>query len=217
MIELRPERIITCLPPWPQAIMFAGKRLENRSPSVAARIGDWRGLVAISQSKQWDLAAAEESATAMGDCGLIDDGRPEAEDLGLPQIGTGPDWEPWDGKIVAVAALIDVIPARLWAHPRRQPHLEISGTRQRIMHEQLRWYAGGDQAGLMLGRVWQVEPVSVTGGRGFCALGECPRCDSVQAIMGHTCRRCGGRVTAPPLPPPNWRIPRLTAVRECSP
>lgn len=51
-----PEFGLTCKPPWPQAMAFAGKDVENRDKHVASRLGDYRGLVAISQSKTWNAA-----------------------------------------------------------------------------------------------------------------------------------------------------------------
>lgn len=46
-----PPLCLTLLPPWPQAILYAGKRIENRSAGVAAQIGGYRGLVGLLQSK----------------------------------------------------------------------------------------------------------------------------------------------------------------------
>lgn len=39
-----PSRCLTLLPPWPFAIRYAGKRLENRSAGVAASLRGYRGL-----------------------------------------------------------------------------------------------------------------------------------------------------------------------------
>jgi hypothetical protein len=69
-----PERCLTLLPPWPQAIRYAEKRLENRSYGVARPLADWRyalglanvPIVGLSQSKKTDNSyrdVAEKAGT----------------------------------------------------------------------------------------------------------------------------------------------------------
>lgn len=103
-----PERGLTLLPPWPQAIVFADKRLENRGASIAGRIGTWRGMVALTQSKVWSKDALRDAFDISIDRGLAT----------LSQLGDAPGgmerdggiWKQWAGKLVAVAELMDVLP-----------------------------------------------------------------------------------------------------------
>lgn len=190
-----PERGLTLLPPWPQAIVFADKRLENRGASVAGHIGTWRGMIALSQSKVWRKDALRDAFDISIDKGLAT----------LSQLGDAPGglerddgiWKLWAGKLVAVAELMDVLPPdRCEGDP---------------------WHVPG-QHGLILGQVWEVEPVPIIGGRGCWYAGQCPQCDTLQARdrPDGTCRRCGvrpggGRAGF------DWRRPELKIVRECKP
>ncbi len=94
-----PERGVTLLPPWPQAIVFADKRLENRGKGIATNIGTWRGLLAITQSKAWNESEADAAARSIRAVKLATLG-----DL------TAVPWAGWAGKLVAVAELLDVLP-----------------------------------------------------------------------------------------------------------
>ncbi len=55
------------------------------------------------------------------------------------------------------------------------------------------WAVAG-QSGLILGRVWMVTPVPISGGRGFCAIGACLSCGHIGSIENKdqplSCRRC---------------------------
>lgn len=55
------------------------------------------------------------------------------------------------------------------------------------------WAVPG-QVGLILGRVWQIEPVPCSGGRGMFALGACESCGHIGAIENKgdplSCRKC---------------------------
>jgi hypothetical protein len=171
---LLPERGMTLLPPWPQAILRAGKRIENRSANVARRIGDWRGLIALTQSKTWDADDEDDAIQWMQDAGLI-----ESNIRGLKNLlGDGPDMTlKWAGKLVGVAELLDVRSSETCAG---QP-----------------WHAEG-QWGLMLGRVWEVEPVPIMGGRGVWNMAFCMACRKLQAGHAH-CRisNCKGALKTP--------------------
>lgn len=158
MTMIMPERGITLLPPWAHAILRAGKRLENRAPSVARRIGDWRGLIALTQSKSFDIDEAEDAAESIADAGLCS----------IDDLGTARAWKAWAGKLVGVAELVDVSdPIDCTGHP---------------------WHHAG-QWGLILGRVWEVEPVPVLGGRGVWHVVTCRYCGSTQAREA-ACRAC---------------------------
>lgn len=176
-IEL-PERGITCLPPWPQAIAFSDKRMENRHGAVAGHLVT--GMLAISQSKTWDEREADRAVRSIREAKLATLG-----DL------TAVPWKQWAGKLVLVAELMDVLPPdRCQGDP---------------------WHAEG-QWGLILGRVWEVEPTPIMGGRGCFYLKTCSVCETLQAIdsaaITFSCRRCrtlrseGDR-------------PELTIKREC--
>jgi hypothetical protein len=183
-----PERGLTLLPPWPQAIVYADKRLENRGASVAGHIGTWRGLIALTQSKVWDAKDAEDEAEH-----LVLSDRVTA----FETIGSQNDWKRWAGKLVAVAELMDVLsPERCEDDP---------------------WHVAG-QWGLILGQVWEVEPVPIIGGRGCWFAGQCPQCDALQARdrIDGTCRRCGIRPKAGANDGDGWRHPELKIVRECT-
>lgn len=183
-----PERGLTLLPPWPQAIVFADKRLENRGASVAGHIGTWRGLVALSQSKKWDANDTKDDVEYLVIRGLVDDEAPRDWDAIQKQ---------WAGKLVAVAELMDVLPPdRCEGDP---------------------WHVPG-QHGLILGQVWEVEPVPIIGGRGCWYAGQCPQCDTLQARdrIDGTCRRCGVRPGGARAGF-DWRRPELKIVRECKP
>lgn len=181
-----PERGLTLLPPWPQAIVFADKRLENRGASIAGRIGTWRGMVALSQSKTWDAKDAEDEAEFLVMSDLVD---------AFGRLGAEGDWKLWAGKLVAVAELMDVLPPdRCEGDP---------------------WHVTG-QHGLILGQVWEVETTPIIGGRGCWFAGQCPQCDTLQARdrIDGTCRRCGVRPSGGRAGF-DWKRPELKIVREC--
>lgn len=183
-IEL-PHRGLTLLPPWPQAIIVADKRLENRGYGVARQLGDWRGLIALSQSKGFSRDWTEEDAW--------DAAQTIEEQHGLPSraITGGAPWVRWAGCLVAVAELMDVLP------PER-----CDGAP---------WHVPG-QWGLILGRVWQVEPVPCVGGVGAWTMEWCGAClrplaDSSRGCPAHR----GERRVREGLARPSLRV-----IRECT-
>jgi hypothetical protein len=174
-----PERGLTLLPPWPQAIAFAGKRLENRGYGVARQIGEWRGMVAISHSASWQMNDAIKAGEDLSNRHLAT----------WPQLRRG-DTKQWAGKVVLVAELVDVLPP------------------ERCVGDP--WHVPG-QWGLILGRVWEVEPVAVSGGHGCWEGLWCTHCRRIQAdSQGDTCRSCKsdsmGRYP---------KRPELKVIREC--
>lgn len=106
-----PERGITCLPPWPQAMAFADKRLENRGYGVARQIGEWRGLIAVSQSKTWDDIDCMAALDSIGQW-----------HHGAKIDGQWREFRPWAGKIAIVAEIMDILPpGRCAGHPWHVP------------------------------------------------------------------------------------------------
>jgi hypothetical protein len=154
---------LTLLPPWPQAILYAGKRIENRVPSVAGRVRTWRGIMALTQSKSWNVVAAttQAGALAISGCAKM-----------LPwSIGTPETWSRNNGCVVAAAELLDVQP---------------NGDRPTN-----RWAVPG-QHGLHLGRVAELEPVACTGGRGVFRFGACWQCGRPSAYEKNKALQCRG-------------------------
>jgi hypothetical protein len=92
-----PRLCLTLLPPWPQAIMHAGKRLENCSASVAAQIDTYRGHVGLSQSKTWNNKDAHASLHEL-----------VRKRLDKPGLERSAGWDKAAGKLVLVAELIRV-------------------------------------------------------------------------------------------------------------
>lgn len=167
---LLPRAGMTLLPPWPMFVLFAGKRIENRSRGVGMRVGKWRGLIAFGMSRtfdEWETRAAIESVTS----------EPWYR-CRVPEPFRWSDLTAWAGHLVGVAELIDVRPNG----PNPSDPWAVPGE----------W-------GLHLGRVWQIEQIPVSGGRGVHALGGCGGCGHVGAIDERgaplVCRRC--RVTTP--------------------
>lgn len=165
-----PKVGITLLPPWWALILWAGKRIENRAPSVANRLKSWRGLIALTASKQ------PES----NDWGLVKLDLEEAKE----SVKAANRWR-WEGPqpyslnmmrdrgahVVGIAELLDVAangdaPTDPWAVP--------------------------GQVGLVLGHVAEVEPVPCTGGRGVFRFGACAKCGRPIAVDGAVgeCRKC---------------------------
>lgn len=162
-IELPPYGL-TLLPPWWCAILWAGKRIENRVQSVAARIGKYRGPVAITSSKTF----ARRDALAMLAEIFVSHGQ-------VWDRSSGPIVEAIrarSGMIVGVADIVDVRangaqPSDPWAVP--------------------------GQWGVSLANVREVVPVPCTGGLGFFSFGACPGCGRPTAYAqkpGLQCRPC---------------------------
>lgn len=168
-----PERALTLLPPWPQAIAFSDKRLENRGYGVARQLGTWRGLVGLSQSKKWDEPMCLH--------GSIFDPTAEPARSSLRS---------WAGCLVLVAELLHVLPPE---------HCEGDV-----------WHVPG-QWGLILGRVWEVEPVPCTGGVGAWTVEWCEVCLRVLADSARGCpdHRAARRIRD------GLARPTLRVVREC--
>jgi hypothetical protein len=161
-----PPLCLTLLPPWPQAILYAGKRLENRSAGVAKTLAEWRyglglenvPIIGLSQSKTWDDHGALAALRSMPD-GWYDD-----FDAKWAQF------RHWAGKLVLCAELLDVLPPdKCEGDP---------------------WHVPG-QCGLILGRVWEVKPVPSRGGQGAWRSQWCPACKKIIAdTHGLVCKRC---------------------------
>jgi hypothetical protein len=168
-----PRLCLTLLPPWPQAFLYASKRLENRSAGVAAQIGGYRGMVGLSQSKgyskDWTVRDAEFAAT---------DIEQRIEELPGSMLGRGDTWQRTAGKLVLVAELIRI----------DRPH-EARGNP---------WHVPG-QHGLIFGRVWEVEPVACVGGVGAWRSQWCVACKKVVAdTQGLTCKTCLSKLVSGP-------------------
>ena len=199
-----PQICITCPPPWPQAMMHAGKNLENRDASVAARLAPFVGQnIGISQSKTWietDASRIAESLMRSGHIGMCE---PEAQ-----------DWANTAGKLLLVARLDRIAkPSEYGRNP---------------------WHIAG-QHGLVLGKVWQVEPVTCAGGAGAWEPTWCVKCGHV--IADNACMTDRKTKAAKPCPScktpfpmnrmnererakldatwPGEKRPQLRIVREC--
>ena len=148
-----PLLCLTLLPPWPQAILYAGKRLENRTAGVAAQIGGYRGLVGLTQSKAGlddAVIPAEFEACAIE----------HEHKLGGSVLGRRDQWKKTAGKLFIVADLIRI----------DRPH-EARGNA---------WHVPG-QHGLIFGKVWEVEPLPARGGQGAWEPSWCGICHSISA------------------------------------
>lgn len=177
---------LTLLPPWWLFILWSDKRCENRHPSVAGRLKGWRGIVAFGASKITGADAKEEAV-------LI--AKSVKEEPWFAWNGGEPNPLPaktlWErgGHILGAAELLDVrpngsAPTDKWAEP--------------------------GQSGLILGRVWEVEPVPCSGGRGVYALGACEKCWHIGAIEVKgaplVCRKCKHSTPRERLGRPKLRV-----------
>lgn len=186
-----PMRGLTLLPPWPQAIAFSSKRLENRGQGTARQLGAWRGPIVLSQSKKgisanrtkvdFDVVdAAKEIGRSHG--WKVE---PNADGKITPKMLKMGDW---CGRVALVAELIDVrTPDRCNGAP---------------------WHVPGEW-GLILGQVWEVEPVECTGGVGAWTACWCPVCGRILADSSGGCFGCRHRGTS------IGARPVLRVVREC--
>lgn len=99
-IEL-PRVGLTLLPPWGYAICRKGKRCENRAPSVAGRLRNWRGVVALTHSANWNKGDYNDAVDDLLLRGLF-------EQIDVAACAA---WsEQMMGKVFAAAELIDVRP-----------------------------------------------------------------------------------------------------------
>jgi hypothetical protein len=187
-----PPLCLTLTPPWPQAIAYAGKRLENRFSGVAKGIGAYRGLVGLSQSKNWDRDEEDEASLGILMNQSLDvemrmrfsdamgyDGKGHQDRTGLLASA---------GKLWLVADLVDVLP------PDRC--------------EGANWHVSG-QWGLILGQVYEAEPVACMGGQGAWRPQWCAACAKVIADShGKVCKACKSTLL------PTLSAPALRVVRE---
>ena len=184
-----PPLCLTLLPPWTQAILRAGKRIENRSASVAAQIGGYCGLVGLSQSKTYDWVDCEASVLALRD----------DKHISLPPgfLPYGFTKDPqhsvnaMKGKLFIVANLVAI---------RRPFEAHLNP-----------WHVPG-QYGLLFDKVWEVEPVACVGGVGAWRAQWCTACKKVVAdTQGLACKTCLSKLVLGPECPP------LRIIREVLP
>ena len=152
-----PEVCLTLLPPWMQCIATEhenAKRLENRGYGVAKQIGAWRGIVGLSQSKGFSSQYGEDDA--------IEDAIEAEHNHGFPymRLGRVREWQKTAAKLWLAAELLDVLP------PERCIGVD--------------WHVP-EQWGLILGRVWLLEPVPCTGAVGAWEPQWCIDCGHVYA------------------------------------
>jgi hypothetical protein len=193
-----PPLCLTLLPPWPQAILYTGKRLENRSAGVSAQIGGYRGLVGLSQSKA-KSRKEQQAAISLALTALV---RPAREGMNTAGYTTTITEEAqdvagsiWDnaGKLFLVANLARVL----------RPH-EARGNP---------WHAEG-QHGLLFDKVWEVEPVNARGGQGAWKPYWCAQCGAISAA--HKSMQCA-TCEAGHAYDNNGERPQLRIIREVSP
>jgi hypothetical protein len=169
-----PLRCLTLLPPWPQAIRYAEKRLENRHQSVAKPLAEWRyglglenaPIVGLSQSAI-KSKKEQRAAVALGMSLAPTQGMPMVSEA-MMEIASS-IWT-HAGTLWLCAELLDVLPPdKCEGDP---------------------WHVPG-QWGLILGRVWEVKPVLCMGGQGAWRSQWCPACKKIIADShGLICKRC---------------------------
>jgi hypothetical protein len=144
-------------------MMHAGKNIENRDASVAARLAPFVGQnIGISQSKAFDWVDYEANVLDLKSRGLVD--WPYRESL-RPDSNVNQS----RGKLLLVARLDRIAkPSEYGRNP---------------------WHVRG-QHGLVLGKVWQVEPVTCTGGAGAWEPTWCVKCGHVVADNARMPGRC---------------------------
>ena len=188
---------ITIKPPWGAFIVLGNKRHENRGLSEAGVARKWIGnnirpyrRIAITASKHYDEEHTQFDRQRLAFAAIAIKPRVEAvravEMLmaRLPGALKGGAHDPlsaWDretaGKIIGVAELVGV---------------ERNGDDPPGY-----WQAAG-QHGLVLGRVWEVQPVPCTGGQGVWRLSRCPLCGRpIANTYGTKCNRCAPGLTYP--------------------
>jgi hypothetical protein len=184
-----PKAGITLLPPWWSLILWAGKRIENRAPSVAGRIKGWRGLIALTASKQpegndWGVVKY-----------AVDDVKEIVKAAGMwrwegPQPFTMNMMRERGGHVVGIAELVGVV---------------ANGTNPTNP------WAVSEQAGLLLGRVAEIDPVPCVGGRSVFRFGACGKCGVLSAIEGDSlaCRKCKHVTPRAELGQPDVRVLRV--------
>lgn len=174
-----PSRCLTLLPPWPQAIAYAGKRIENRSGGVASQLRDYRGLIGLSHSKATNHDEIREQTSDLIDAGLWTLGQ-----NGVTYRSIGEQ----AARLWLIAELIDIRPP---SRASEDP-----------------WHVPG-QWGLVLGSVWEVEPIPCMGGQGAWRPQWCVACKKIIADShGLTCKTCKSSLLSGP------DMPTLKVVRE---
>ncbi len=166
-------------------MMYAGKNVENRDASVAARLALFVGQnIGISQSKTFDWVDYEANVLDLKSRGLVN--WPYRESL-RPDS----DVNQSRGKLLLVARLDRIAkPSEYGRNP---------------------WHVQG-QHGLVLGKVWQVEPLPARGAVGAWRPSWCGICHAISAPnanMKCTVCKTGALYNA------NGERPQLRSVREC--
>ncbi len=183
-----PRAGITLLPPWWAFILWSDKRHENRAPSVTGRVRGWRGLIGLSASKIVSRDAKEEAV--MLACAAREEIDVEWNE------GTPTPFPPrllWElgGHLLGVAELLDVV------HNGEEPRNK--------------WQMPQENS-LVLGRVWEIDPIPCSGARGIYALGACAACGHVGAIENKAaplkCRRCKASTPRERLGRPELKVLR---------
>lgn len=193
-----PTRCLTLLPPWPQAIALEhedAKRLENRGYGVAKQLESFRGIIGLSQSKGFKPDYS------------VDDAEDQAEEIerefGFARgaLGRREQWALVAGRLVLAAELTRVV------YPEEMASVKDGSP----LADAKRWHVPR-QWGLILGSVWQVEPVSCTGGLGAWVPRWCEACRHLQAdSQGDRCRKCKKHGTLRD----EGKRPDLKVEREC--
>lgn len=183
-----PRAGLTLLPPWWCFILWAGKRIENRSATVAARCGRWRGRVAIGASRVVGPKGCDRDDVCM--LAKSYEREPWWRWRGSPSFSER-DMFALGGHLVGVADLLDVRP---------------NGPRPSDP-----WAEPGEWA-FVLGTVYEIEPVPCTGGRRIHAIGGCATCGHIGAIEERNdplrCRRCKASTPRSQLRRPPLRVIR---------
>lgn len=171
------SRCLTLLPPWPQAIRYAEKRLENRFATVGKAAALWRyshsladvPIVGLSQSK-----ATDNDEVRMATRDLIGRGLWKLGQDGVTYRSIADQ----AGTLWLCAELLDVLPPdKCEGDP---------------------WHVPG-QWGLILGRVWEVKPVPCMGGQGLWRSQWCVACKKIIAdTHGLTCKTCLSKLVSGP-------------------
>lgn len=184
---------ITLLAPWWWYILWAGKRVENRTASVVARMQGWTGLCALTTSKMqestWDDTVDKHDATRTY----------MRKQTGVwpwdgPERWTGRDSIALGGHVVGV---IEVLGTR----PNESPPYDL--------------WATLDGCGILIGRVLEVEPIACSGGRGVFMFGACKGCGKPGALDTGAptlrCRACKLDTPRAKLGRPALKVTRVMA------
>ena len=178
---------MTPKPPWGAFIVLGNKRHENRGLSEAGVARKWIGQrIAITASKNFCAATSDAEIDVIQTDALWMDTPKAAKRMIIERLSIGrtpergmlSDWNTATaGKIIGVADLLEVV--RNGDDPPGY------------------WQASG-QHSLVLGRVWEVEPVPCTGGQGVWKLSRCPLCGrTIANTYGTKCNRCAPGLTYP--------------------